>query len=49
MYNLPPRPRSADHLLEGSVEIGSVEAMAMVAAVAASFFPWGKSKGTGQA
>ena len=49
MYNLPPRPEVPTIYLREAWKSAAVEAVAMVAAVAASFFLWGKSKRTGQA
>lgn len=45
-YNLPPQPRLPTEHLRDGWRSAAIEAVAMVAAVAASFLVWDKSKGT---
>ncbi len=45
MYNLPPRPEVPTIYLKEGWKSAALEAVAMVAAVAASFLVWGRAKG----
>lgn len=49
MYNLPPRPEVPTIYLKEGWKSAAVEAAAMLAAVAASFLVWGKSRRNGRA
>jgi len=46
-YNLPPKPEAPTAYLKEGWRSAAFEAVAMVAAVAASFLVWGRSRGNG--